>query len=295
MPEHAWLDPAAFPFQSHYLSLPMGRLHYVDEGAGAPVVMVHGNPTWSFLYRHLIKQLAGQYRCVALDHIGFGLSDKPADWTYRPADHAANLETLIDTLGLTGITLVVQDWGGPIGLAYALAHPENVKRLVILNTWLWPVDQDWYYIAFSRFTGGGLGRFLIRRFNFFVTGIMPQAYGVRARLTDAIHQHYRQPLAVPAERKGCWTLPGQIIGATEWLRGLWAQRARLAGKPALIVWGMRDIAFRERELNTWLAALPNAQVVRLSDVGHFVQEEAVDALGQAVRAFLAPAASAPAD
>lgn len=281
-----WLSKEEYPFQSHFLPLPMGRLHYVDEGAGEPVVLVHGNPAWSFLYRHLIKQLAPHYRCVAPDHIGFGLSDKPRDWTYLPDQHAHNLAALIESLGLKDITLVVQDWGGPLGLAYAINHPANVKRLIIMNTWLWPVNEDWYYRAFSAFTGGFIGRYLIRQHNFFVNGIMPQAYGNRARFTSDIQAHYQQPLAVPAERKGCWVFPGQIIGSTPWLADLWARRAQLKPMSKLIVWGMKDIAFREHELKVWESAFPEAHVIRLENVGHFVPEEAVSELGEAARTFL---------
>jgi haloalkane dehalogenase len=194
--------------------------------------------------------------------------------------------TLIHSLDLRDITLVVQDWGGPIGLSYAVNYPENVRRLVILNTWLWPVDQDWYYVAFSRFTGGALGRFLIRRYNFFARVIMPQSYGDKSKLTKHIYQHYLEPLESVQSRRGCWVLPGQIIGSTDWLGRLWGKRELLAEKPALIVWGMKDIAFREKELNVWMEALPGAQVTRLDDVGHYVQEEAVDELGQAVTHFL---------
>jgi len=138
-----------------------------------------------------------------MDHIGFGLSDKPPGWTYRPQDHARNLVALIEALDLKDITLVVQDWGGPIGLSYAINHPENVKRLVIMNTWMWPVNRDWYYIAFSGFTGGPIGRFLIKRFNFFTRVIMRQAYGDKTKLTEHIHRHYLKPLEVSEERKGC--------------------------------------------------------------------------------------------
>lgn len=284
----AWLDRDEYPFQSRYLLLPMGNLHYVDEGSGEPVVMVHGNPTWSFLYRHLIKELSPRYRCVAMDHIGFGLSDKPADWTYRPEEQARNLAALIEALDLKDITLVVQDWGGPIGLSYAIDQPENVRRLVIMNTWMWPVNRDWYYMAFSRFTGGFIGRFLIRRFNFFARVIMRQSFGDKKKLTAHIHQHYLKPLDKPEERKGCWVLPGEILGSTPWLRELWAKRLAITDKPTLIVWGMKDIAFREKELNQWSAAFPHAEVVRLPTVGHYVQEEGAHDLGPAVKRFLNP-------
>ncbi|MBD3348984.1 MAG: alpha/beta fold hydrolase [Candidatus Eisenbacteria bacterium] len=281
-----WIDRGAYPFESHWVRVGVGELHYIDEGEGRPLVMVHGNPTWSFLYRHLVRDLAPRFRCVAPDHIGFGLSDKPAGWSYRPSEHARNLAALIDRLGLEDITLVVQDWGGPIGLSYALDHPDNVAGVVVLNTWMWPVDDDWYYRAFSGLVGGPVGRFLIRRFNFFARCVMKQTYGDKGRLTREIHEHYLRPLATPDERTACAVLPGEILGATEWLADLWSKRASLREKAALIVWGMKDIAFREKELIRWTEALPQARVIRLPDAGHFIQEEAPERLGEAVGSFL---------
>lgn len=118
-----WIDRNEYPFASHYFQTSAGKLHYVDEGEGPPIVMLHGNPTWSFLYRNLIKQLSSRYRCIAPDYLGFGLSDKPFDWNYRPEEHAKNLAALIEHLGLKEVTLVVNDWGGPIGMHYAVTHP----------------------------------------------------------------------------------------------------------------------------------------------------------------------------
>jgi haloalkane dehalogenase len=281
-----WIDRAEYPFESHHFEVAAGNLHYVDEGSGPPIVMVHGNPTWSYLYRKLIKRLRPEYRCVAMDHLGFGLSDKPKDWSYLPADHARNLTALIEGLGLQHITLAVQDWGGPIGLSYAVAHPENIARIIIMNTWAWPVNRDPYYIAFSGFVGGPIGRMLIRRYNFFARTIMRQAFGDKHKLTLAAHAHYLRALAAPEDRTGCLVLPKQIIGSTPWLGRLWDNISTLNGKPKLIVWGMKDIAFREKELKRWERTFPEARSIRLSSVGHFVQEEAPDALAEAVVPFL---------
>lgn len=120
-----WIDREEYPFKSNFLQLEMGKMHYIDEGRGPPIVMVHGNPTWSFLYRHLVKGLSKKYRCIAIDHIGFGLSDKPMEWSYLPEEHAKNLNVLIEKLDLKDITLIVQDWGGPIGLSYAISKHAN--------------------------------------------------------------------------------------------------------------------------------------------------------------------------
>ncbi|MCU0611799.1 MAG: alpha/beta fold hydrolase, partial [Candidatus Eisenbacteria bacterium] len=259
MNEPDWINRVEFPFESHHFAVPAGRLHYVDEGSGQPVVMVHGNPTWSFLYRHLIKRLRPQYRCVAADHLGFGLSDKPKGWTYLPEDHAANLAALIEGLGLKRITLVMQDWGGPIGLSYAVAHPANVSRIVLMNTWAWPVNCDPYYVAFSSFVGGRIGRSLIRRHNFFAKTIMPLTFGDRHTLSVAVHAHYLRPLHAPEDRTGCLVFPRQILEATPWLSRLWDGISTLRGTPTLIVWGMKDIAFRKKELRRWEGVFPEAR------------------------------------
>jgi len=287
-----WIDRNEYPFKSHYFNVPAGKLHYVDEGAGSPIVMAHGNPTWSFLYRHLIKRLRPDYRCIAMDHIGFGLSDKPKDWSYRPEDHAKNLWALIESLGLKNITLVLQDWGGPIGLSYAVTHPENVARIVLMNTWAWPVNRDLYYVGFSAFMGGPIGRMLIRRYNFFARTILRQAFGDKSKLSDVAHKHYLRPLDAPEDRKGCLIFPKQIIASTHWLGDLWKKIPTLNGKPKLFVWGMKDIAFREKELKRWECTFPEARSVRLDTVGHFVQEEAPEALEKEVIAFLKETESA---
>lgn len=208
--------------------------------SGAPVVFVHGNPSWSFEFRKVVAGLSKGHRCIAPDHIGFGLSDKPTDWSYPPEDHAANLEALLESQDLDGVTLVVGDWGGTIGLSYAIAHPDRVSRLVITNTWLWPVNRGWHYIAFSSFIGGPPGRWLIRRRNFFASSVVKMSFGDRKRLTPEMHRHYLGPLSEPAQRKGCWTFPRQIVASSGWLGYLWEGRDALLGKDVLLSWGMKD-------------------------------------------------------
>src|SRR5690349_10562936 len=132
-----WLDRQAYPFTPRRLKLAAGTVSYLDEGRGDPLLFVHGTPTWSFEYRHLIRALAPRHRCIAPDHLGFGLSERPADLPYTPEAHARVLAEFVDKLGLGRFTLVVHDFGGPIGLPLALDHPERVRGLVLLNTWMW--------------------------------------------------------------------------------------------------------------------------------------------------------------
>ena len=173
----SWINREEYPFQSHFLELEMGRMHYIDEGQGRPIVMVHGTPTWSFLYRHLVKGLSQGYRCVAMDHIGFGLSDKPGDWSYLPQDHAQNVGSLIETLGLEDITLVVHDFGGPIGLPYAINNPEKVANLILFNTFMWATRGELRFQLGGRFVGSLVGRFLYKYFSF-STNVMMKSIGL---------------------------------------------------------------------------------------------------------------------
>ena len=223
---------------------------------------------------------------MVVDHLGFGLSDKPTDWDYFPESHAANLTLLLHHLNIQSATLMVEDWGGPIGLSYAIEHPEQITSLILMNTWLWPVNDDPYYKRFSGFMGSGFGRFLIRRFNFFARVILKQAYGDRRKLTRAIHQHYLRPLASPADRMGSAVFPKRIIASGPWLKTLWEHREAFAHKPTLVLWGMKDIAFREQELNTWRTTLHQGEFHELADVGHFVHEEAHEAILPLVQSFL---------
>ncbi len=278
-----WLDEKEYPFKDHYFSTPYGDMHYVDEGAGDPIVFVPGNPSWSFESREMIKALSGKYRCIAVDHIGFGLSDKPSDFSYLPQDQARNLDALLESLHLERITIVVGDWGGPIGLSYAIHHPEKIKSVVVTNTWLWSVKNDLYYVAYSAIVGGPLGRWLIRTQNFFAKNVVYAAFGDKSKLTPHIHKHYIEQFPNPEDRKGNWVFPAQVVGASDWLESLWNQRQVLNDKVAVIAWGGKDIAFREKELQTWIKAFPKARVMRFPNSGHFIPEENPTELAEAIR------------
>ncbi len=262
MMDTSWIDRSEYPFRSNYVDLKMGKMHYIDEGEGSPIVMLHGNPTWSFMYRTLVSELSDSFRCIAVDYIGFGLSDKPPAWSYLPEDQAKNVEILIEKLGLKDITLIVQDWGGPIGISYAVKRPQNVKQLVIMNTWAWSVKNDFHFRWFSRFLGGMFGKLLITRFKFFERTIMKTFNKNRSKFTKSIHQHYLRPFSNSKERKGVWVFPREITGSSDWLAGLWSQREKIKDKPTLLIWGMKDVAFREEELKVWEAQFSDHKTVR---------------------------------
>ena len=268
-----WLNTKEYPFESHFFEIPVGNMHYVDEGEGEPIVFVHGNPSWSFEFRNIIKELSRTNRCIAPDHIGFGLSDKPADWSYMPESQAENLNLFLESLNLNNITLIVGDWGGPLGLSYAINHPEKIKNIIITNTWLWSAKGDLNFEMFSKFAGGPIGGWLIDKFNFFTKVMLKSMFGNTANLTPEVQKHFSMPFENPKERKGSKVFPKQIIDSSEWLQSLWDKHEVLKDKVVLIAWGMKDIAFKKKELDRWKESFPNAKVVEYEDVGHFVCEE----------------------
>jgi haloalkane dehalogenase len=241
-----------------------------------PIVFVHGTPTWSFHYRHLISHLAARHRLIAIDHLGFGLSDKPADAPYEPSDHARRLLALLDSLELSRATLVVHDFGGPIGLSAALERPGLFERLVLFNTWMWSVNGDPAIARGAKLAGSWLGRLLYRHLNFPVKMLMPGVMGDRRALTPEIHRHYAAPLATPDDRMGAWACARALLGSGAWFDGLWAQRERLRGTPMLFLWGLKDPTFGEAYLERWRREFPAAEVHTFPGSGHFVPEEAAE-------------------
>jgi haloalkane dehalogenase len=285
----AWLDRQAYPFASRWVDVGPGRMHYVDEGQGPVIMFVHGTPTWSFEYRHLIAGLRATHRCIAVDHLGFGLSDRPADADYTPEAHAQRLRAFVERLGLSRFTLVVHDFGGPIGLPLALDGSGRVERVVVLNSWMWSFADDAEMTKRARMATGGLGKFLYRRLNASLRLITPSAYGDRGKLTKAIHRQYLEVFPDPDSRERVlFTLARALLGSSAHYEGLWQERAELAKVPVLIVWGVKDSAFRPHQLAKWRAAVPTAQVVELAGAGHWPHEEAPDGVLAALRAFSPP-------
>jgi haloalkane dehalogenase len=281
------IDRSAYPFESRWLPLPAGRVHFVDEGHGDPILLVHGTPTWSFEYRHLIRALSSDARCVAPDHLGFGLSDRPAGFAYTPEAHAAVLDDFVRALDLRRVTLVVHDFGGPIGLPLALNHADRVQRIVLLNTWLWPFDDDPDMLRKARLAGSAVGRWLYRHVNVSLRVLMPGAYGRRTALTPAIHRQYLEVFRDKGARvQVLHALARALIGSRDFYASLWARADRLADLPVLIVWGMKDSAFGPRQLARWRQRLPAATVVELPEAGHWPHEEQPDHVIEALRLFL---------
>lgn len=282
-------SPALYPFASRWFDSAVGPVHYIDEGNGRPILLLHGNPDWSFLYRHIVLGLRDRFRCVAPDYPGFGLSVHPrAGYGYTPAEHAEVVRALVEQLDLQDALLMGQDWGGPIGLDVASRLPHRFSGLVMGNTWYWPADSL-NLKAFSLVMGSPPVQWLIRERNFFVTTVRKRL--AREPLTAEEFEHYAKVVPTPESRRGIATLPRQIRAAAPWLGELQRRvEANLTDKPILLSWGLRDPAFgSEGVLSRWQAAFPKAQVLRLEQAGHYIQEDAPEPIIDAIGDLFAPA------
>jgi haloalkane dehalogenase len=273
-------SPQLYPFQSRWLESAAGRIHYVDEGRGQPILMCHGNPTWSFLYRHLIQALGERFRCIAVDYLGFGLSDRPRGFGYTPAEHATVIGGLVRELDLSELIVMGHDWGGPIGLSVASADPDRIAGLVLGNTWFWPPDRR--ARMFSRvMSSRPLQRAILRR-NLFVERILPS--GIDRSLTHEEMQHYRLVQPTPESRVGVAEFPRQIVAATPWLAQL-AQTVprQLGSKRVLITFPLRDIAFPPgATLPRMRDPFSDARVVELPQAKHYFLEDASEEVAAAI-------------
>ncbi|WP_309399620.1 alpha/beta fold hydrolase [Cerasicoccus maritimus] len=266
---------ALYPFASHWLETPAGRLHYVDEGAGEAVIMLHGNPTWSFFYRDVIKDLSATHRCIAPDHIGCGLSDKPQQWTYRLQDHIDNVKALVNELGLESFSLIVHDWGGAIGMGLAEAMPDKVKRIVVLNTAAFRSQRIPKRIALCKVPG--FGEWIVRGFNAFAAPALTMASskGLPADVKAGFIFPYNNWANRIATHRFVADIP---LDATHpsyaTLKRVEEGLAQFKDRPMLILWGQKDFCFNNHFLAEWRTRFPDAKVQLYPDCDHYVLEDA---------------------
>lgn len=284
-----------YPFEGSFFDRGEGvRMHYLDEGQGDPVVMVHGNPTWSFYYRRLVLALRDRHRCIVPDHVGMGMSDKPGDdrYAYTLEQRVDDLEALLEDRGVDrDVTLVVHDWGGMIGMAWAARHPERVARLVILNTAAFPLPADKPFPWPLWLTRTPVGAVLVRRFNAF-SAVASRVCVTRAPLPEDVRRAYTAPYDSWDDRIATLRFVQDIPlrrGDRGWhiLEATARKLPSLAHLPALICWGDQDFVFDLAFLREWRKYLPDAEVVRFPDAGHYVLEDAADEVIELVERFLA--------
>ncbi len=280
-----WLDTTLYPFNNKYIQLNAGKMHYIDEGNGEIILFVHGTPTWSFLYRDYIASLSKKYRCIAIDHIGFGLSEKPIDFDGKPESHSKNLTEFIKKNELQNITLVVHDFGGPIGLGSAIENNERIKRVVLFNSWLWETKDNSSAQKVDKILHSRLGEFMYLRMNFSPKVLLKKGVYDKNKLTKNAHQHYIKPFPNKVSRLSLLNIGKSLVGSSNWYQKQWKQLDKLESKPWLILWGTKDEFITTEYLEKWKNRLPNAQVKEF-DCGHFVQEEKTQETIQAIDVFM---------
>lgn len=288
-PSQTWRD--LYPFTSHHLVLGGHRYHYLDEGTGPVLLLVHGNPTWSFYWREMVRGLRDRYRVIAVDHLGCGLSDKPSPsvYSYRLAQRVDDLVGLIDALKLDSITLMAHDWGGAIGMGAAVARPDRFGRFVLLNTAAFRSDRMPLRIRACRMPL--LGQLAVQGLNLFALAAVRMAVEKPERMTPAIRQGLLAPYDSWSHRAAVWRFVMDVpmnarhpsyTTLTEIETGL----AQFAHRPACLIWGMHDWCFSGQFLDRFVQVFPKAEVHRLAEAGHYVIEDAWEEILPIVRTFL---------
>jgi haloalkane dehalogenase len=272
-----------FDFEPHYLDQDGLRMHYLDEGEGEPVLLLHGEPTWSFLYRKMIPPLARVARCIAPDYFGFGRSDKPTDraW-YSYERHVGSITRLADHLDLRRITLVVQDWGGPIGFRFAVENPERVTKIVVMNTGIGeggPNEEERRSRSFVCRVGTEI-----------VAGQLIRLSLVQPT-TDEIIAAYDAPFPVPESRIGIVQFPELVATSADHPSGpamlVVRDRLRELDRPALVLFGDSDPIFSRRAAEVMAELLPNSELdPPVEGAGHFLQEDRGELLGERIAQWL---------
>ncbi|MDB4671625.1 alpha/beta fold hydrolase [bacterium] len=278
-----------FPFESKFFDQGGVRQHYIDEGEGEPIVMVHGNPTWSFYYRHLISSFRSTHRVVAVDHVGCGLSDKPKKYKYRLSTHVHNLKNIVSNLKLENATLVVHDWGGPIGLGMWMILMQRFKRVVLLNTAAYIPKEIPFGLQVARWPI--LGAIGVRGLNLFCKKALTTGVADSQSLDAVARQGLLAPYDSWANRVAVHNFVLDIPLKTSHpsysgLQLLETALPQLAEIPVKMIWGMKDWVFNGDVLDEMIRRIPHAEVNRLENVGHYVMEEGREQVVELVQDFV---------
>lgn len=277
-----WLDRDLYPFESHILNIDGNKVHYIDEGNGPILFLLHGNPTWSFLYRNIILKLRNSFRCIALDYPGFGLSIATDGYGFTPREHSNIVEKFADALELKDIRLMVQDWGGPIGLGFAGRRPELIHSLIIGNTWAWPATFAMSLV--SKIFGSKIGRYFITRNNSMVKFIMES--GVNFPLKENELTAYLGPFRTKQSRVPAWIFPKEIVNSKTYLAEVERGLEALSNKSALFIWGEADGAFKMPERVKLQSYFKRSEVLLLNNAKHYIQENSPDEICKAILMYI---------
>jgi pimeloyl-ACP methyl ester carboxylesterase len=276
-----------FDADHRFLDLSNGaRIHYVDVGAGPTLLFLHGNPSWSFQWRDLIAGLRGSYRCIAPDHPGFGLSTAPPGYGYTPDEQSHVLEEFVDRLDLRDVTLILQDWGGPIGIGLAERRPELVRNIVLGSTWAWPTATSEPRGQWSVVAGGPVGEFLQVNFNGVVSFGLSSS--IVRELPPDVADVYTRPF-LPIDHRGIAAFyPREITAENRYFADLEAGLPRVSNRSALIFWALQDVGFPRADLARWERTFAKHKTIELPGANHFFFEDAADQVIAEIRAFASP-------
>jgi pimeloyl-ACP methyl ester carboxylesterase len=268
-----------FPFAPHYHITNDFEMHYVDEGRGEPIILLHGDPTWGYLYRQFIPPLAQHHRCIVPDHMGMGKSGMSQSlYPFRLQHHVANLEALLLHLDLQAITLVLHDWGGPVGLGFAIRHPQRIKRLVLMNTWAfapWPGGSFPRLLEIIRSNRGE--KFVLEK-NGYLEPALQGTTHYRENLTKTVMEAYAAPFPTPTSRLAllCWSrdIPvSEPDPSFAEMKRIESGLSQFSRTPVLLVWGMKDPVLPASVFRIWQQVYPHATTHELEDASHFLQED----------------------
>jgi len=281
-----------FPFTPHYHERNGFQMHFVDEGSGEPIVLVHGDPAWGYLYRNFIPSLSSHHRCIVPDHMGMGKSSVPQEpYPYRLQHHIANLENLLVYLNLRNITLVLHDWGGPVGLGFAIRHPERIKRLILMNTWAfapWPGGPFPRLLEMIRSARGE--KFVLEKNGYLEPALLGTTFHTE-NLTQVVMDAYRAPFPTPESRLAllCWTrdIPvAETDPSHAQMKRIEHALPQFIDTPVLLVWGMKDPVLSKPVLRIWQHVYPHATTCEIDDASHFLQEDAAERIVDWIEEFL---------
>lgn len=281
-----WLDTTQYAYMPHSFDHAEGKLSYVDEGKGSPLLFIHGTPSWSLEWRAAIAHNRHEHRCIAVDHLGFGLSDKPRSGAYLPKDHTRRLHDFIRELDLHDITLVVHDFGGPIALPLLLRDPSRFRRVVVVNTWAWPMDDNSKGQRLMRLIRSPLGKFLYLTCNASPRWLLPACFAKRQNLSPSLHRQYLAPFPNRASRLALWTLGANLVESTAFAPEFCDVASALRDFPTALIWGKRDTVIDATVLVTWQRLLPQVPRLEIENSGHFPQEETPNEFLRALDASL---------
>ena len=269
-----------FPFQNNFLRLDDGtKVHYIDEGEGPVLLMLHGNPTWSFLYRKMITALKSDFRCIAPDLPGFGLSEQTDSFDFFAESHSKVLEEFLQKLNVNHYILIAQDWGGPIGLSVAEKHPDKIIGAVLGNTWAWTLKGNLQYEGFSWLMGGPIGRWMAKSFNGVWKVFMKKGF-YKKPSREALAM-YKAPFTEKNNRIQTAIFPRQLIKAYDFEKTVEKNLNKISSIPVLFTWGVKDFAFKVDQLERFKKHFPNHQT-HLLEAGHFWQDEQGDFVSELI-------------